>query len=223
MTDNEWQVPPDVLAKLNNALGTDGFRQPIPGLFVKDLDEVWRAWISLAGCSVTLIPSIGVFSEELLQIARAARAKLGRPAGQPPDTGPPLIMANLEQIIGHDPCCQKHMSWHFEVEDRHIAKPPLVPELKTEAVDDLAFCLRSKAYPFFAAHMTYRSIWDAIRTREAMPSPAIRNYFPIVLIKLGRRADVPRFVDEQVRQIPNERIAMDYKEYVDAILAATPV
>lgn len=43
-----------------------------------------------------------------------------------------------------------------------------------------------------------------------------------MLMKLGRRADVPRFVEEQLKQIPNERIAADYKEYVDALLDIVP-
>lgn len=207
---------------MSHLLRADDFREPISGLFVRNLDEVWRGWIGLTGCPNALFPVVGVFSEELLQIASAAREKLGRPSQHPLDTGPPLIAAHLEQIIGDDPSCQKHMSWHFEVEDRHIADPLSMPELKTEAADDLVYCLRRKAYPFFAAHMTYQSIWDAIRTREAMPSPAIRNYFPIILTKLGRRADVPRFVDEQVKQIRNERAAADFKEYVAALLTIVP-
>src|SRR3974390_2836493 len=215
MTNDEWQVPIDILTRLNHMLTADGFRQPIEGLFVRNLDAVWRAWIGVTGCSVALIPVVGVFSEELLQIARAARAKLGRPSTHPPDAGPPLIMAHLEQIIGNDTSCQAHMSWHYAVQDHHIDDPSTIPELKTEAADDLVYCLRKKAYPFFAAHMTYQSIWDAMRNREAMPSPAIRNYFPIILMKLGRRADVPRFVEEQVKQISNERVAADYKEYVN--------
>lgn len=43
-----------------------------------------------------------------------------------------------------------------------------------------------------------------------------------MLMKLGRRADVPRFVEEQLKQIPNKRIAADYKEYVDALLDIVP-
>lgn len=222
MTDDEWQVPGDILARLNQLLGADGFRQPIPGLFVRNLDEVWRAWIGLTGCSIALIPVVGVFSEELLQIARAARAELGRPSQHPPDTGPPLIMAHLDQIMGNDPTCRNHMSWHFEAEESHIADPSSVPELKPEAADDLVFCLRKKAYPFFAAHMTYASVWEAMRTREAMPSPAIRNYLPIILMKLGRRADIPRYVEEEVKRIPNKNVATDYKTYVDALMSKVP-
>lgn len=222
MTDNEWQVPGDILARLNQMLGADGFRQPVPGLFVRNLDEIWRAWIGVTGSPISLIPGIGVFSEELLQIARAARAELGRPSVQPPDTGPPLIITNLEQIIGNDPTCRNYMSWHFEVEDGHIADPSSVPELKTGAADDLVFCLRKKAYPFFAAHMTYESVWDAMRAREAMPSPAIRNYLPIILMKLGRRADIPRYVEEEVNRIQNKKIATDYKKYVDALMSKVP-
>lgn len=222
MENIENLIPAHVTDRIADMLNNDGFWKPIPGLFVKKLDSDWRAWMAVSGSSFYLWPVLGVFSDELIQIADTARARIGRPSKQPPESGPPLIMAHLIQIINDDPECQKHMSWHFEVEDRHIADPALIPELKTEAADDLVYCLRRKAYPFFAAHMTYQSIWDAIRTREALPSPAIRNYFPIILMKLGRRADVPRFVEEQVKQISNARIAANYREYVDALLAVVP-
>lgn len=223
MENTENQIPKQVMVQLAGLLGDDGFWQPIPSLFVKKLDASWRATVAVPGYSFALLPVVGIYSEEILQIARAARSKIGRSSQQKPDTGPPLIMANLEQIIGDDPECRKHMSWDFEATDSQIADPTTISELKPQAADDLVFCLRKKAYPFFAAHMTYRSIWDAIRTREAMPSPAIRNYFPIILMKLGQRSDVPKFVEDQVRQISNRRIAANYKEYVDALLDIVPV
>jgi hypothetical protein len=174
----------------------------------------------LAACSENR--SLGVYSQALLNIANVARDRINRPGKQKPDTGPPLIMANLEQVIGSDADCKNRLSWDFDVQDHHIADPASVPELKTESADDLVFCLRKKAYPFFAAHMTYQSIWDAIRNNEAMPSPAIRYYFPIILIKLGRRDEVPKFVQAQIKQIGNEGISKAYEEYVDALLGVVP-
>jgi hypothetical protein len=222
MEATESQVPKIILDQLDALLSRDGFKQSIAGLFVKKLDDDWRAWIGVTGFPVSLFPVVGVYNQDLLNIAGAAREKIGSPSLQPSDTGPPLIMANLEQVIGDDPDCKARLSWNFEVQDHHIADPSSVPELKAEVADDLVYCLRKKAYPFFSNHMTFQSIWDAIRERDAMPSPALRNYFPIILMKLGRRDDVPRFVQEQIRQISNERVAADFRNYVDALLTVVP-
>jgi hypothetical protein len=220
MDSDESKIPKEILDRLDALLRENGFRQSIPGLFVKNLDTDWRAWVGVTGYPFALLPTVGVYNENLLEISRTARATLGRPSRKKPDTGPPLIMANLERIIGDDPDCLKRISWDFAIEDHHLANPDSVPELKIGVVDDLVYCLRQKAYPFFSAHMTFQSIWDAANDR--MQSPAFPNYFPIILMKLGRRSDVPRYLDERLRQIRNAEVAQEYREYVDELLKVVP-
>jgi hypothetical protein len=107
--------------------------------------------------------------------------------------------------------------------DEHIADGRnYMPELKTKVADDVVYCLRKKAYPFFAAHITFQSIVDAIRTREAWPSPGCIYYFPLILIKLGLGKDIPRFVKERVAQMKNGDVADLYERYVDALLKLVP-
>jgi hypothetical protein len=220
--EDKFPVPKRLLERMAALLGTDGFKQTGPAIFVKDMGADWRAWIGANGESYSLDPRIGVFNEELVNIAARARAMVGYPRTQPPDTGPPLIMKNLEQLIGDDPECQKHVTWHMDLEEHIAARRNYMPELKAEVADDVVYCLRKKAYPFFAAHTTFQSIVDAISTREAWPSPACRNYFPLILMKLGHRKDIPRFVQEQVAQINNENVASLYEKYVDALLKLVP-
>jgi hypothetical protein len=221
MDEYESKPPQYILDRIGSLLAEDGFRQSIPALFVKNLDADWRAWLAVPGYPHALLPIVGVYNEALVQIAHAAKTKLGRPSQQSPDSGPPLIMANLEQIVGDDPECKERMTWDFHAEPHHVADPTTIPELKPSAADDLVYCLRKKAYPFFASHMTFQSIWDA--ARERMGSPAFYNYFPIMLIKLGRRDDIPRLIEEQTRRLSKHpKLANNYKEYVEELLKLLP-
>lgn len=220
--EEKFPVPKKLLERMAMLLGADGFKQSLPGMFVKDMGSDWKAWIAASGESYSLDPAIGVYNEELVNIGARARAMVGYPRTQGPDTGPPLIMKTLEQLIGGDPDCQKHLTWHMDLGEHIAAGRNYMPELKAEVADDVVYCLRKKAYPFFAAHATFQSILDAVRTREAWPSPACIYYVPLILIKLGRRTDIQRFVNEQVAHMKNEDVASLYERYVDVLLKFVP-
>ncbi|HTT82114.1 MAG TPA: hypothetical protein VMF67_01395 [Rhizomicrobium sp.] len=220
--EDEFPIPKRLLERMSMLLGTDGFKQTAPGMFVKDMGAEWKAWIAISGESYSLDPRIGVYNEELVNIGARARAMVGYPSTQPPETGPPLIMKDLEQLIGEDADCQKHLTWHMDLEEHIAAGRNYMPELKTEVADDLVYCLRKKAFPFFVAHTTFQSIVDAISTRECWPSPACIHYFPLILIKLGLGKDIPRFVKERAAEMKNENVADLYERYVDALLKLVP-
>jgi len=202
-------VPQDIRDRLNELLEPDGFRQPIPGLFVQNLDSEWRAWIGVSGNPFLLCPHVGVYNEDVRRIAIAAREKLNRRRSNRLDAGPPLIIVPIERLIGDDADCLKRVSWNY-TED----KPPIEQILKTSVADDLVYCFRKKAYPFFAAHMSFESIFEA--ARAGMSSFAFEHYVPIILVKLGRLADVGRYVAEQVKRHPQS--AQRYENYASTIL-----
>jgi hypothetical protein len=207
--ESEKLAPQEVRNRLNELFVPDGFRQSIPGLFVRNQDENWRAWIGVSGNLVALFPHVGVYSAEAREIAVAARRKIGKHDSQPPDSGPPLLFVHIERLIGDDANCLKRMTWECP-EDTPLEESMLKPQ----AADDLVYCLRKKAYPFFASHMSYESVLEAAQDR--MASFAFVNYVPIILIKLGRRDEVPGFVQRQAQRSP--QLAENYKKYVDAIL-----
>ncbi len=220
LDEYESKVPQHILDRIGALLGEEGFKQSRPALFVKNLDTDWRAWLAIPGYPFALLPVIGIYDETLVQTAHEAWANLGRPSRQPPDSGPPLIMASLERIIGDDSDCKGRITWDFEVQDRHISDPTLIPALTPAVADDLVYCLRKKAYPFFSDHMSFQSIWDA--ARHGMGSPALPNYFPLILMKVGRRSDVMRYVDERLRDVKDEKFAADYRAYVQELLKLVP-
>jgi hypothetical protein len=202
-------VPQDIRDRLNELLEPDGFRQPIPGLFVQNLDSDWRAWFGVSGNPFLLCPHVGVYNEDVRRIAIAARQKTGQGNSHQIDAGPPLIIVPIERLIGDDADCLERISWNY-TED----KPPIERILKTSVADDLVYCFRKKAYPFFAAHMSIESIFDA--ARAGMSSFAMEFYIPIILVKLGRSADVGRYVQEQIKRHPQS--AQRYENYANAIL-----
>jgi hypothetical protein len=209
MGANEVEVPQDIRDRLNELLEPDGFRQSIPGLFVQHLDPDWRAWIGVSGNPFLLCPHVGVYNEDVRRIAIAAWEKTGQSHSDRLDAGPPLIIVPIERLIGDDADCLKHVSWNYE-ED----KLPVERILKTSVADDLVYCFRKKAYPFFAAHMSFESIFDA--ARAGMSSFAMENYVPVLLVKLGRSADVGRYVQEQSKHHPQS--TQRYENYANAIL-----
>jgi len=205
----ENEAPREVLDRLAELLESDGFRQSIPGLFVRNQDANWRAWIGVSGNLLTLFPHVGVYSVEAREIAVAAREKIGLSDSQPPDSGPPLLFVHIERLIGDDPDCLERMAWEYRK-----GAPLLESMLKPQAADDLAYCLRKKAYPFFESHMSYESVAEA--AKDKMASFAFVNYVPIILIKLGRRDEVPGFVERQAKRSP--RLAETYRKYTDAVM-----
>jgi hypothetical protein len=207
----ERDVPDAVLDRLDNLLSADGFRQTLRGVYVRNLDKDWRAWIAVSGLPNLLLPNIGIYNEDVATIGRTAFAKVGRPNGNPPDTGPPLIMVGIERVIGDDADCAQHMSWSHQNK-----KNATLEQLGTDAADDLYYCLKKKGYPFFADRMTFESILAA--GHNATASPAFPHYFPVVLVKLGRRDDVPRYVQDYLRRIPYPELQQNYKGYVDALM-----
>jgi hypothetical protein len=220
MESEEIKVPKAILQRLDQLLGQDGFKQSIPGLFVRNQNSDWRAWIGVTGFPHALYPTVGVYNNELVSIADAARLKLGRPSQQFPDSGPPLIMVTLERIIGNDTDCMKRITWIPDLGSDNQSDPSPLADMKSTVADDLVYCIRKKAYPFFAGHMTFQNIWDA--GRQGMGSPALPDYIPLILMKLGRREDVTKYVDQRLKKIPNEKFASDYRAYVDELLKLVP-
>ena len=72
-------------------LGQDGFKQPTRGIFVRPWNECWRGWLTVDRDSHMLIPNVGVFCEELLDIRAGAMSRIGGDWKRRRD-GPPLIM-----------------------------------------------------------------------------------------------------------------------------------
>jgi hypothetical protein len=222
MQQDEIFVPAGVLDRLGELLQSDGFKRSSTAIFIRDIGDGWRAWIAISGFSFTLMAAVGVYNETIIGIARKAMAIVGPPSQQKPDTGPPLIMADLDRLIGDDPYCLKHLSWSPELPDPPVSDPASVPDLKPAVADDLVYCLRKKAYPFFDAHRTFQNVADAMRYGKFAPSPACINYFPLILIELGRRAEIPRFLKEQIEQMQNEEVANRFKRYVETLLELVP-
>jgi hypothetical protein len=204
------KTPQGILDRLDTLLSADGFKQSAYSIFVKNLGDDWRAWISVAGTPWALFPNVGVYNEEFRRIAHDAFAKIGRPSRQPPDSGPPLIMTPLECLIEGDKDCESHDSWDYRGTESNPIK-----ELDVSAADDLVYCLRKKAYPFFEAHASLESI---IRAANEMPSPALSMYEPIFLIKLGRRDDVMEYVARRTLRSPEESAARKLEEYARVLL-----
>src|SRR5580698_5312638 len=113
METDEVDVPQGIRDRLNELLEPDGFRQPIPGLFVQDLDRDWRAWIGVSGNPFLLCPHVGVYNEDVRRIAVAAKEKTGQRHSDRLDAGPPLIIVPIERLIGDDTDCLKHISWDY--------------------------------------------------------------------------------------------------------------
>jgi hypothetical protein len=208
------ETPQNILDRLDTLLSGDGFRQSMRALFVKDLGHDWRAWVSVPGTPWALLPNVGVYNEEFRRIAHDAFAKIGRPSQQPPDSGPPLIMTPLERLIAGDADCEKYDAWDYHGTDSDPGK-----ELGVSAADDLVYCLRKKAYPFFEAHTSLESI---IRAGREMPSPALAMYEPIFLVKLGRRDDVLKYVARRMRSSPEMSAALKLQEYAKVLLETMP-
>lgn len=211
---DESQIPQPILDRLSDLLSGDGFRQTLPGLFVKYLDEEWRAWIGIDGNPYQLMPTVGVYSEEVRKIAASARAKLGRPP-QPVDVGPPLIIQNFETVMSGDPECVKRNSWTYSP-----GSDGLGVRLNPGTADDLAYCLKAMAYPFFRTYASYQGIFDA--ALKDMASYAFSNYFPVVLVKLGRRDYATSYMDAQVRGAKTDELAQRYRQYADALMEVLP-
>lgn len=220
MDDDETKVPRPILDRLAALLRQDGFKPAFPGLYVRNLDLEWRAWIGVSGFPYMLFPKVGVYNQKLKDIVNAAWLKIGFPSQQPPDSGPPLIMTDIERLIGNDPDCKARESWDIDLDALDLQNLQEYPELMPSVADDLVYCLRKKAYPFFADHMTFQSIWDAACQR--MGSPALANYFPLLLIKLGRRNDVMKYVEERLRNVQDQKYVKDYRAYVEELLKLMP-
>jgi hypothetical protein len=209
-TDEMSDIPQPVLNRLARSLAEDGFGQALPGLFVKHLDDEWRAWIGVDGNPDMLLPKVGVYSEVVRKIGQAAFAKLGRPP-HPVDVGPPLILVNIEEIMADDPDCVNHDTWDFTQGSNGLGI-----KLKPEVADDLAYCIKKKAYPFFETYASYQGIFDA--ALKGMASFAFKYYFPIVLMKLGRHDYATSYIDAQVKGAKTPNLAQRYRQYGDALL-----
>jgi hypothetical protein len=198
------------LERVAELLAEDGFSQSLPGLYYKAWKGEWTAWIGVPGTPYSLQPRVGIYSEDLVRIHKQAQLSLGDAEKEEPGVGPPLIMVTLERLIERDPDCTARISWHY-----HGNAQTTGPELKTEVADDLVYCLRKKAYPFMDAHLSLEAVVDA--ARAGMPSPALHFYVPIILLKMGRRGDVPKYVESWSRGQPDKTVVASFERYVTAV------
>jgi hypothetical protein len=186
-------------------LAQDGFKQPTRGIFVRPWDECWRGWLTVDRGSHMLLPKVGVFSEELLDVRACALGRIGEVWKKRKD-GPPLIMMNLQQLAEGDPDCSQRMTWRYTGE-----------ELKPSVSDDVVYCFRKVAYPCIEGHLSYEAVLGAVMKGRA--SPALQHFLPIILIKLGRFDDLSTYLEGwTAKHRDRGTMASDYERYVNALL-----
>jgi hypothetical protein len=206
-------IPQRIQSRITRLLREDGFRRSIDTIHVKRWHGDWCAWIAFDGSPYSLSPRVGVYNDELVRIRDEAVETVGRLSEHKAykDAGPPLIMTLLDRLLGDDPDCTRRMSWHYNGDRCDTGL-----ELPTSVADDVVYCMRKKAYPFFDAHLTLESIIEA--ARAGIPSFALANYVPIILLKMGRRKEVPAYVEGWTKRFTPE-IAGWMERYVDALIA----
>jgi hypothetical protein len=126
----------EIMSRISESLSDDGFRQPSRGIYVKTWDESWRGWLAVDPGSHLLIPTVGVFSDELLNMRVYALKNLGVRWTKRKD-GPPLIKINLHQLMGDDAEDRSKISWFYTGK-----------ELQRSVADDVVYCFRKKGYPY---------------------------------------------------------------------------
>lgn len=203
MTD----VPKRIQDRVAGLLGEDGFSSPLSGIYVRQWHEDWYAWIAISGTPYFLSPRVGVYNQDYVRIHDEAIERIGRVYPGSEGAGPPLIMALLERLIADDPDCDHRVSWHIDRNNPLRGFP-------TSVADDMVYCLRKKAYPFFDAHVSLESIVAA--ARAAMPSHAMEYYAPIIILKMGKREELPAYVQGWTKRFPPDT-AKRLERYVDAV------
>jgi hypothetical protein len=149
----------------------------------------------------------------------------------PPESGRGLSCDANGAFIGNVPLLRRSWNDHWEPRDGEQLSEligtrfglPIDMSSKMGGLNAISRALDEgnlKAYPFFAAHMTFQSIWDA--GREGLGSPALPNYFPLILMKLGRRNDVMKYVEQRLRNVRDKKFADDYRAYVAELLKLVP-
>jgi len=196
--------PTDIMNRIAELLLQDGFCEPTHGIYVKIWDKTWRGWLAVDPGSHLLIPTVGVFSDELLNMRGCALKKLGVSEKKRRD-GPPLIQLNLQQLIEGDDNFMSQISWSYTGK-----------ALKQSVADDLVYCFRKKAYPYIDAHVSYAAVLDAVK--KGRGSLSIQFYLPMILIKLGLIDDLSKLVDAHWARIVSADMSVNYGQYVNALL-----
>src|SRR5262249_39263383 len=174
------------------------------GIYVKTWDKTWRGWLAVDPGSHLLIPRVGIFSDELLNMRAAALKKLGGSMKRRGD-GPPLILINLQQLVEGDDDCVPRMSW------RYTGVP-----LKLNVADDVVYCFRKKAYPYINEHTSYAAILDAVK--KGRGSPSVQFYLPMILIKLEFFDELSKLVDAHGNRIVSSDMSVNYGKYLRKLL-----
>jgi hypothetical protein len=202
-------IPDRLMEVMEHELAPDGFTRPSPHIFVKQIANQWRAWICIDTGRLSLTPMVGIIGDELIDIHVRARALMGIEIPRGP-AGPPVIMASFEALAKDCHACSAGAPWHFTGEF-----------LKMQVATDLVECLRKYAYPFFAAHSSLETVFQAYKTGiggAGGGSIAFPFFAPIILIELGQLDDLMRYVEHRVRKPGyDEARAADYREYVSMV------
>jgi hypothetical protein len=198
------RVVTGIMDRITELLSQDGFRQPSRGIYVRNLDETWRAWLAVDPGSHLLIPTVGIFSEELLNIRTRALKKLGIRWTKRKD-GPPLIKINLHQLLDDD-------AERFRASWSYTAK-----ELQPSVADDVVYCFQKKGYPYIERQTNYAAVFDAIM-EGGRGTPALPVYLPMILIKLNRLDLLSRLTVAQRTTAVCEDMSINYEMYVNALL-----
>jgi hypothetical protein len=194
----------EIMSRISELLSHDGFRQPSQGIYVKTWDDAWRGWLAVDPGSHLLIPTVGVFSDEILTMRVNALKKLGVRWTKRSD-GPPLIKINLHQLVGGDAEDRSKISWFYTGK-----------ELQRGVADDVVYCFRKKGYPYIEAHTNYAAILDAVM-KDGRGTPALSLFLPMVLIKLRRLDYLSKLVDAQRATPVCEDMSISYEQYVNAL------
>jgi hypothetical protein len=191
--------------RIAELLAQDGFNQPTHGIYVKSWDETWRGWLGVDPGSHLLIPTVGIFSDELLDMRVRALKKLGVRWRKRKD-GPPLININLHQLVQGDAEDRSRISWLYTG-----------TELQRGVADDIVYFFRKRGYPYIEAHASYEAVLGTIM-KEGRATPAMPMYLPMILIKLKQLDYLSKFVAANGARVVSPDMSVSYEQYVDALL-----
>lgn len=193
-----------ILEELQTGLAEDGYERSGQELFYKELGRGWGGWISIDSDSWQFGVVIGIYNKNLVRLSAVAFERIGLPVPRM-IAGPPFIMMNLTELTKKDPAYAGRQSWVYTGR-----------KLSDSVADDILYCLRNVAYPYFERIKSIEAIVE--ENRNGRLSLSTHLYLPIMLIIAGKIDEMREFIKRWVENNKDLAQQMKYDEYIETIL-----